>query len=60
MWCDGVEFVVAENREQWRALVNISMNLRVSQKAGSLFICSVTISILKIPLHGVQMQGDAK
>jgi hypothetical protein len=44
----------------WRALVNIPMNLPVSQKTGNFFIGSVTISLLKILLHGVQMHRDAE
>jgi hypothetical protein len=51
--------VLAENRDHWRALVNIPMYLPVSQKAGNFFIVLVTIS-LKILLHGIEMQGDAK
>jgi hypothetical protein len=66
-WEDNIKIViecgvmvVAENREHWRAQVNISMNLPDSQKAGNFFIGSVTIILLRSLLHGVQIQGDAK
>jgi hypothetical protein len=35
---DGVDWIdIAQNRDQWRALVNTIMNLRVPLNAGTLF-----------------------
>jgi hypothetical protein len=31
LWCEDMSFIqVAENRIQWRALVNMGMNLRIT------------------------------
>jgi hypothetical protein len=60
MWYDDVELILAQNSEQWRAVVNTLTNLRVSLKVGNFFISSVTICLLRILLHRAKMRGDAK
>jgi hypothetical protein len=40
---DGMDWIdLAQNRDQWKALLNTVMNLRVPQNAGK-FLCGCTI-----------------
>jgi hypothetical protein len=52
-WDDMDWIDLAQNRDQWRALVNTVMNLRVLQNAGK-FLSSFTIDSFsrKAQLHG--------
>jgi hypothetical protein len=46
---EGVDWIhLAQDRDQWRTLVNMIMNLMVLQKPGNFLTSSVTISF-----HGV-------
>jgi hypothetical protein len=44
---------VAQDRDQWRVIVNTIMNLRVPYKVGNLLNSWATISFSRILLHGV-------
>jgi len=43
--CEGVNWIyMAEDRDQWRIIMNTVMNLPVPQKAGNILTCRATVS----------------
>lgn len=53
IWYEGMAWVhLAQDRENWWALVNIVMNLQVPQKVGKLLISQTTFNFSK----GIMLQ----
>jgi hypothetical protein len=53
-WGDVVQTGVPQGRDQWRALVNMVMNLSVPQNVGTVLnSCAIGAFSRRIPLHGV-------
>jgi hypothetical protein len=54
---EGVDWIhLAQNRNQWQAVVNMVMNLPVLEKAGDFLTGWMTISFSgRILLHGVSL-----
>jgi hypothetical protein len=58
-WEDVDCIHVAQNKGQWRAVVNREMNLRVSQKVEHFLTSSPTVSFSRRTMfHSVRYQND--